>query len=90
METTIFTFKLSIPFVQWAETFDSEDMSNMHEANGVKPLYRGLSTDGSGTVVVIHQAAPGVAVKLFEDNKEAIANTGHVIDSTQIMTFKNN
>ena len=29
-------------------------------------------------------------MKLFEDNKEAIANTGHVIDSTQIMTFKNN
>ena len=62
----------------------------MHEANGVKPMYRGVSTDGSGTVVVIHQAAPGVAVKLFEDNKDAIANTGHVIDSTQIMTFKNN
>lgn len=87
METTIFTFKLSIPFAQWAETFDSEDMSNMHEANGVKPLYRGVSADGSGTVVVIHQAAPGVAIKLFEDNKEAIANTGHIIDTTQIMRF---
>ena len=89
METTIFTFKLSIPFVQWLK-LSTEDMSNMHEANGVKPLYRGVSTDGSGTVVVIHQAAPGVAVKLFEDNKDAIANTGHVIDSTQIMTFKKN
>ena len=89
METTIFTFKLSIPFSQWVETFDSQEMCKMHEANGVKPIYRGFSTDGSGTVVVIHQAAPGVAVKLFEDNKDAIANTGHVIESTQIMTFKN-
>lgn len=31
-----------------------------------------------------------MAVKLFEDNKEAIAHTGNVIESTQFMTFKNN
>ena len=29
-------------------------------------------------------------MKLFEDNKEAIAHTGNVIESTQFMTFKNN
>ena len=87
METTIFTFQLNVPFAQWAALFDSQEMANMHDANGVTPLYRGVSTDDPSKVVVIHQAAPGVAVKLFNDNKEAIANTGHIIESTQIMAF---
>ena len=87
METTIFTFQLNVPFAQWAALFDSQEMVNMHDANGVTPLYRGVSTDDPSKVVVIHQAAPGVAVKLFNDNKEAIANTGHIIESTQIMSF---
>ena len=29
-------------------------------------------------------------MKLFEDNKEAIAHTGNVTKSTQFMTFENN
>ena len=87
METTIFTFQLNVPFAQWAALFDSQEMASMHDANGVTPLYRGVSTDDPSKVAVIHQAAPGVAVKLFNDNKEAIANTGHIIESTQIMTF---
>ena len=74
METTIFTFQLNVPFAQWAALFDSQEMANMHDANGVTPLYRGVSTDDPSKVVVIHQAAPGVAVKLFNDNKEAMAN----------------
>ena len=87
METTIFTFQLNVPFAQWAALFDSQEMASMHDANGVTPLYRGVSTDDPSKVVVIHQAAPGVAVKLFNDNKEAIANTGHIIESTKIMSF---
>ena len=61
----------------------------MHEVNDVKPIYRGVKTDGSGTVVVIDQTTPGVAMKVFEDNKGAISNTAHLIKSTQIMMFKN-
>ena len=64
-------------------------MYKMHEVNGVKPIDRGVKTDGNGTVVVIHQTTPGVAMKVFEDNKGAISNTGHLIKSIQIMTFKN-
>ena len=46
-----------------------------------------MSTEDPSKVVVIHQAAPGVVRKMFEDNKAAIAATGHVIDSTVIATF---
>ena len=64
-------------------------MYKMHEVNGVKPIYRGINTDGSSMVVVIHQTTPGVAVKVFEDNRVTLLNTGHLIKSTQIMKFKN-
>ena len=56
------------------KTFEAEEMYKMHEINGVKPIYRGVNTEGSGTVVVIHQRTPGVAMKVFEDNKGAISN----------------
>ncbi len=87
METTICTFKLSIPFAQWAAIFDSEGVSKMHAAAGVKPLYRGISTEDSSKAVVIHQAAPGVATKLMEDNKALIESSGHIWDSTELSTY---
>ena len=30
METTICTFKLSVPFAQWSAILDSEDVAKMH------------------------------------------------------------
>ncbi len=78
METTVCTFKLSVPFAQWVAIFDSEDVSKMHAAAGVTPLYRGVSTEDPSKVVVIHQAAPGVATKLMEDNKALIESSGRL------------
>ncbi|MFL0730827.1 MAG: DUF3764 family protein [Prochlorococcus sp.] len=87
METTVCTFKLSVPFAQWVAIFDSEDVSNMHATAGVTPLYRGVSTDDPSKVVVIHQAATGVATKLMEDNKELIESSGHIWTSTELSTY---
>tara|TARA_B100000965_G_scaffold343506_1_gene313249 strand:+ start:923 stop:1084 length:162 start_codon:yes stop_codon:yes gene_type:complete len=42
-ETTVFTFKISVPFVDWAKGFDSSEVVAMHEANAIKPLYRGVN-----------------------------------------------
>ena len=87
METTILTFSIRVPFSLWVAGFDSAQATEMHKANGVTPLYRGMSTEDPSKVVVIHQAAPGVVRKMFEDNKSAIAATGHVVESTVIATF---
>ena len=87
METTICTFKLSVPFAQWAAIFDSEDVAQMHEAAGITPLYRGVSSTDPSRVVVIHQAAPGAATQLMEANKTLIESTGHIWDSTEISTY---
>ena len=61
LETTVFTFKISVPFADWAKGFDRKEVVALHEANSIKPLYRGVSKDDPESVVVIHQAEEGIA-----------------------------
>jgi len=70
LETTIFTFKISVPFEEWAKGFDSPGVEAMHKVNEVKPLYRGVSKDDLQSVVVVHQAEEGVAKTMFECARE--------------------
>ena len=86
-ETTVFTFKISVPFSEWVKGFDSPEVEALHEANSVTPLYRGVSKDDSESVVVIHQAEEGVAKAMFEASREAVEATGHIWDSTVITSY---
>ena len=45
METTVWTFSLSVPFAQWAAIYDSDDVAKMHASVGIKSLYRGVSKE---------------------------------------------
>ena len=65
LETTIFTFKISVPFEERVKTFDGPDVMRLHKANAVTPLYRGVSKDAPQSVVVVHQAEEGVAKAMF-------------------------
>ena len=87
METTIWTFNLSVPFADWAAIYDSENVKKMHEAVGIKSLYRGVSTDDPSKVCAVQQAPIGVAQKIFEENKEMISSSGHIIESTVIKAY---
>ena len=87
LETTIFTFKISVPFEEWARGFDSPDVDAMHKANKVTPLYRGVSKDDPQSVVVVHQAEEGVAKAMFEGAREPIEAGGHIWDSTVITSY---
>ena len=80
---SITTFKIRIPFDQWAAGFDSKESDELHKANNVKPIFRGISIDDPRQVVVIHQSKPGVVEKLLSDNKEMIEATGHLIRTTK-------
>ena len=84
LETTVFTFKISVPFQEWAKAFDSEDVAKMHDAYAVTSLYRGFSKNDSQEVIVIHQAKEGVAKAMFEASREPIEAGGHIWDSTLI------
>ena len=87
LETTIFTFKISVSFEEWAKGFDSPDVDALHKANAVKPLYRGVSKDDPQSVVVVHQAEEGVAKAMFEGAREPIEAGGHIWDSTVITSY---
>ena len=87
METTVWTFSLSVPFAQWAAIYDSDDVAKMHSAVGIKSLFRGVCKDDPTKVCTVHQAPAGVAQKLFEDNKEMIRGAGHIIESTVITAY---
>ncbi|KGG13413.1 MULTISPECIES: DUF3764 family protein [Prochlorococcus] len=87
-ETSVFTFRISVPFEQWAAIFDSEDIRKMHDENGIQPLYRGVSEDDPMKVIVIHQAEAGVAKAFFEASREPIEAGGHIWDSTEITLWK--
>jgi hypothetical protein len=87
VETTIWTFSLNIPFATWAAMYDSEDVTKMREAVGIKSLFRGVSKDDPSKICAIQQAPIGVAQKIFEDNKEMIRGSGHIIESTVISAY---
>jgi len=87
METTVWTFNLSVPFSEWAKIYDSEDVSKMHTSVGIKTIYRGVCTSDPSKVCAVQQAPTGVAQKLFEENKDMIRGAGHIIESTVITAY---
>lgn len=90
METTVWTFNLSVPFTEWVKIYDSEDVTEMHSSVGIKTLFRGVSKNDASKVCAVQQAPVGVAQKLFEDNKEMIRGAGHIIESTVITSYSEN
>ena len=43
LETTVFDFKISKSFQEWAAVYDSEENKAMLNAGGITSLYRGLN-----------------------------------------------
>ena len=90
METTVWTFNLSVPFSEWAKIYDSDDVLKMHSSVGIKSLFRGVSKEDPTKVCAIQQGPAGIAQKLFEDNKDMIRGAGHIIESTVINAYSEN
>ena len=89
IETSIFTFKISNTFEEWAKIFDSKEIDEFHKKVGLKPLYRGKSLTDPQEVIVIHQAEEGVAKHIFSD-PETIKNIeagGHIYRTTKITSW---
>ena len=89
IETSVFTFKISNTFEEWAEIFDSEQIDEFHKKVGLSPLYRGKSLTDPQEVIVIHQAQEGLAKHIFSD-PETIKNVetgGHIYSTTKISSW---
>tara|TARA_Y100001968_G_C19397852_1_gene739334 strand:+ start:1558 stop:1857 length:300 start_codon:yes stop_codon:yes gene_type:complete len=85
-ETTVFDFKISKPFDEWAAVFDSDENKAMLKSAGISPLYRGLNQQDSSRAIVIFQADKGVAMGMWTnpEAKKMIESSGHIYDETKI------
>ena len=80
---SITTFKIKVPFNQWAAGFDSKEADQMHKANAIKPLFRGVNIDDPTKVVVIHQSKPSSVERILTENKKMIEPGGLIIRTNQ-------
>ena len=42
LETTVFKFKISVPFEEWAAVYDSQENIQMNKEHGIVCLYKGV------------------------------------------------
>ena len=91
LETTVFDFKISKSFLEWAAVYDSEENKSMLKAGGITSLYRGLNKEDFSRAIVIFQAKEGVAMGMWNDPeaKVMIESSGHIYDQTTIIQWIN-
>ena len=89
LETTVFTFKIRVPFEEWAAVYDSEENIQMMKETGINCLYKGLKKDDPTSVILIEQGKEGKAIAMFKDPavKPLIESAGHIYNSTVISRY---
>ena len=53
LKTTVFTFKISAPFEEWAAVYDSQENIQMNKECGIDCLYKGVKRDDPTSVILI-------------------------------------
>ena len=88
-ETTVFTFKISVPYEEWAAVYDSDENIQMMKEIGITCLYKGFKKDDPTSVILIEQGEEGKALAMFKDPavKPLIESAGHIYDSTVISSY---
>ena len=89
IETTVFTFKISVPYEEWATAYDSEENMQMMKELGITCLYKGIKKDDPTSVIIIEQSEEGKSIAMFKDPevKPLIESAGHIYDSTVISSY---
>ena len=89
LETTVFTFKICVPFEKWAAVYDSEENLQMNKELGIICLYKGVKKDDPTSVILIEQGEEGKSIAMFKDPKvkPLIESAGHIYDSTVISSY---
>ncbi len=91
VETTVFTFKINVPFEDWVAVYDSEENIEMNKERGISCLYKGVKKDDPTSVILIEQGEEVKSIAMFEDSavKPLIESAGHIYDSTVIFSYFN-
>ena len=88
LETTVFTFKISVPFKEWAAVYDSQENIQMNKERGI--VYtKGVKKEDPSSVIIIEQGEEGKSIAMFEDPavKPLIESAGHIYNSTVISSY---
>ena len=89
LETTVFTFKINVPFEKWVSVYDSKENIQMNKERGIICLYKGVKKDDPNSVILIEQGEEGKSIAMFEDPtvKPLIESAGHIYDTTTISSY---
>jgi len=89
LETTVFTFKIRVPFEDWAAVYDSEENIKLNKERGIICLYKGVKKNDPTSVILIEQGGEGKSIEMFKDPavKPLIEGAGHIYDSTVISSY---
>ena len=89
LETTVFSFKISVPFEQWAAVYDSEENKQLMKEEKIVCLYRGINKEDPSSAVVIEQAEEGKSIAMFSNPevRPLIEEAAHIYDSTIITSY---
>ena len=89
LETTVFTFKISVPFEEWAAVYDSQENIQMNKERGIVCLYKGVKKNDPTSVILIEQGEAGKSIAIFKvpGVRSLIENSGHIYDLTVISSY---
>ena len=89
LETTVFTFKISVPFEEWAAVYDSEENIQMNKERWIIWLYNCVKKYDPTSVILIEQGEECKSIAMFEYPavKPLIESAGHIYDSTVISSY---
>ena len=89
LETTVFSFKISVPFEQWAAVYDSEENKQLLTEEKIVCLYRGIKKEDPSSAIVIEQAEEGKSIAMFSNPelRPLTEEAEHIYDSTVITSY---
>ncbi|KGG03966.1 hypothetical protein EU99_0894 [Prochlorococcus marinus str. MIT 9321] len=89
VEATVFTFKIKVPFAEWAAVYDSEENIQMNKDREIFCLYKGVKKDDPTNVILIQKGEESKSIFMLEDPtlKTYIESADHIYDSTVISSY---
>ena len=67
IETSVFTFKIKVPFEKWGAVYNREENIEMNKERGIIHLYKGVKKDYLNSLILIEQSEEGKSIAMFED-----------------------
>ncbi len=89
LETTIFTFKINVPFEEWDVDYDSDENMQMNKDLGILCFCKGVKKNDQTSGILIEQGVEGKSIAIFKDPvvKPLIESAGNIYDSTVMSSY---